>query len=336
MPNCKLSDCPIAKNGRCLEGRGADCPNLLPEGVSEPTFVATTLAPPPAIPPGVSLYSGNPLTLKEAREFSRRGRAVVVALVGLIESGKTSLIARLHQQFLAGPVGGHHFAGSRTLLRFEELNWYATVESGVNAPQMNRSSRQFDNSFLHFTVRTPDLEKGLTDVLINDISGETVQDAVATQSICEQLAGLARADHVVVVADGAALADLNVCYDHTGKLRDFVQRILQSGQIGKQTVLHLVVSKQDLLKDAEANAMRLEADFKRLFEKRVGNFHCWRIAARPGDGSQPTEGEIAKLFAQWIETSLRYPLADVAQSPETSWERDFCRFGTHQPQPAAL
>lgn len=331
MPHCKLPDCPFSKTGRCLEGRGTDCPNLLPGDT--PAGATIEPEPAPVASSTVRLYSGNPLALKEAREFSGRGRATVVALVGLSECGKTSLLARLHQLFQEGPVGGYHFAGSRTMLRFEELNWKATVESGVTAPQMDRSSRIYDNSFLHFTVRSPDGDREYSDVLLNDISGETVRDAVKNQSLSEQLLGLARADHLVVVADGGALSDLEQCFDHAGRVSSFVQRIVQSGQIGRQTVMHLVISKKDEMKDGgEAVAMQLEADFRRLFADKVGGFYFWRIAARPCDGTHPTKAEIAKLFAKWATTSLRYPGADLTNLPAIDWARDFCRYGAPQPQ----
>lgn len=327
MP-CKLPDCPIDKGGPCLEGRESGCPNLLPQEPM-PTAVYLEAATPEPKPSSSreNLYSGNRLEIDEARAFSRRGRAVVVALVGLIECGKTSLIARLHQQFMAGPIAGYRFAGSRTLLGFEEMNWLATIESGVGRPQMDRTSRRFDNSFLHFTVRASDGEPEPTDVLINDISGDTVQDAIAVQSVCEGLLGLARADHVAVVVDGAALADFEVCYDHVAKVRSFVQRIVQSGQIGPHTALHLVISKQDSLNPAEALASRVEEEFTRLFAPKVGAVECWRVAARPCDGSEPTEAEIARLFFRWVSTSFRYPSSDLSTLGQTEWERDFCRFG---------
>jgi hypothetical protein len=314
MALCDLEDCPHNSGGACLKGRGEDCPHLLdearqnssqPDSLSpiEESVQSTTDA----------LYSGAPLEIQEAREFARRGRATVVVLVGLSECGKTSLIARIHQQFMAGPVGSYSFAGSRTLLRFEELNWLATIESGVGKPLMDRSSRFLNNTFLHFSVQRAEGDARHHDLLLNDISGETVEDAVGMQSVCDGLIALARADHVVVVVDGGALADLDVCYDHVGKIRDFVQRVVQSGQIGPDTVLHLVISKRDLLTGGEPVAAQLEADFQRVFADRVGGFHRWRVAARPSDGSQPTEREIATLFESWLETSLRYPSATEAE-----------------------
>ena len=133
---------------------------------------------------------------------------MVVALVGMPQCGKTSFLARLHQLFQAGPVGGFDFAGSQSLPHFEELNWLATIESGTPEPRMLRSSSQFDNSFLHLAVRSID-KRTRVELLLNDITGETFEKAVASQQKCENLVALARADHLVVLVDGGALASVD-------------------------------------------------------------------------------------------------------------------------------
>jgi hypothetical protein len=322
-----------------LEGRNNDCPNLLPdEPPGSPGAPTSELQPAaePSIAPypaTETLYSGLPLEIDEAREFTGGARAIVVALVGMIESGKTSLLARLHQQFQNGPVGGYDFAGSRTLLRFEELNWLATIESGVGAPTMPKSSRQYDNSFLHFTVRQSVNSTEPVEMLLNDISGETYPEAITMASVCEQLICLGRADHLAVVVDGAAIARRDLRHDHCAKAKNFVQRVLQTGQIGKETVLHLIISKLDVLmnetqraENVEA-AERLEADFVAQFTDKVAQIHRWRIAARPMDGSFPTEETIAKLFATWAGSTYRYAQITAPPPDPAMFARDFSRFG---------
>jgi hypothetical protein len=338
MVRCKLTNCTIAEDSRCLEGRGVGCPNLLTDD-----SITAAGTPVPEVdgsdrsafqyPPTELLYSGLPLEIAEAREFSLRARAIVVALAGMRESGKTSLLARLHQLFQAGPVGGYDFAGSRTLLRFEELNWLATVESGVCTPTMARSSRQYDNTFLHLTVRQRFEDAEPVDLLLNDISGETFPEVIAAESVSEQLVCLRRADHVVLVVDGAAIANRNLRHDHCAKAKNFVQRVLQTGQIGKQTVLHLIITKLDaLLKQGDASendeaAERLETEFDSEFRTRVAKIYSWRIAARPLDGSMPTETIIAKLFATWAESTHRYTKHLPVDPASAEFARDFCRFG---------
>jgi len=341
MPSCKLPNCTIAKDGRCLEGRGAECPNLIRENASElpesavPTEGSNFSVPNlQTYPATEALYSGLPLEIAEAQELSRRGRAIVVVLAGMTESGKTSLLARLHQQFQGGPVGGYDFAESRTLPRFEELNWLATLESGVGAPTMKHSSRLEDNSLLHFAVRRRDSCAPETiDLLLNDISGETFPDAIAAESVCEQLVCLPRADHLGLVVDGAALADRSRRHDHCAKAKNFVERVLQTQQIGKSTVLHLVITKLDELRrgdhavENEQAATDLEAEFVSRFTPKVAKIHCWRVAARPRDGSMPTVTTIADLFAMRIGSTYRYLTCRVPDPDLRVVARDFCRFG---------
>ncbi|HEY4361436.1 MAG TPA: hypothetical protein VGN17_10715 [Bryobacteraceae bacterium] len=336
MPKCKLPECPIASGGRCLEGRTDDCPNLLPESSD------AVPAPVPAVKEKsgkkdeetLALFSGLPLEIADAREFAARGRAIVVALTGMTESGKTSLLARLHQQFQAGTVGGYAFAGSRTLPRFEELNWLATIESGVGAPRMEHTSRKYDNSFLHFTVLQSHEGALPIDVLLNDISGETYPEAITAESICRQLICLSRADHLAVVVDGAAIANRSLRHDHCSKAKNFVERVLQTGQINKATILHLIITKLDVLSDpakAEENtaaAARLEEDFTKNFRTKVAGVHTWRIAARPRDGTMPTEESIAKLFATWVGSTRRYDSNPTVLPLSSSRGRDFNEFGT--------
>jgi hypothetical protein len=334
MPNCKLPECPIATGGRCLEGRAEDCPNLITEPVvsTDATVNDDIKNVPIPNPEMIPLYSGLPLEIGEAREISSRGRAVVVSLAGMIDSGKTSLLARLHQLFQAGPIGDYSFAGSRTLLRFEELNWMATIESGVAAPKMEHSSRRYDNTLLHFTIQRLAERTPQVDILLNDISGETYPDAITAESVCRQLACLQRADHLGIVVDGAAIANRDLRHDHCAKAKNFVQRVLQTGQVGKGTILHLIFTKMDVLvagdqrDENEAAAKRLEDDFASLFSGKVADINVWRVAARPRDGSMPTEAIITQLFQTWVGSTNRYAFDGPSKVAATQ-SRDFDLFG---------
>jgi hypothetical protein len=337
MVACRLPNCTFTKDGVCLEGHKADCPNLVPADSSlSPSSDDGVLGPAvPSNPPyalSEALYSGLPLEIPEAREFTGKSRAIAVSLAGMSESGKTSLLARLHQQFQSGPVGGYDFAGSRTLWRFEELNWLATVESGVEAPMMEHTSRRYDNSFLHFTIR-PHAGGCAVEVLLNDISGETFPEAISEERVCEQLICLGRADHLALVVDGEAISDRDRRHDHCAKAKNFVQRVLQTQQIGKQTALHLVITKQDELLKPERKtenlevAAKLETELKDQFVSQVAVFYSWQLAARPIDGSMPTEETIAQLFTTWVKSTYRYPRAPDNESGWATPSRDFCRFG---------
>lgn len=329
MPSCKLNNCPVATGGRCIEALGPDCPNLIPDSSSSLPHGEISYAPKashPLEPTYESLPGIAPLEVSEARHFSRRGRSIVVALTGMPDCGKTSLLARLHQLFQAGPLAGFDFAGSRTLPRFEELNWKATFESGVPEPTMEHSSAQLDNSFMHLAVR-PTHGGVRVDLLLNDIAGETFNEAVEAQESCQKLVALARADHLLVLIDGAALVNPALRYHHIEQVHDFIQRVLQSGQCGTHTALHLVISKLDQLKNCEALADDMEKKFDAGFRSKVGSLAFWRVAARPMDSSNPTAEKIGELFASWVHTTHRYPFPATRSVSQEICARDFCRFG---------
>lgn len=327
MAHCKLENCAFATDGRCIEGRGADCPNLVPsddlivaDDVDSPTGALSESAD-----PFEPLRGRAPLELADARLLARRGRCTVAVLVGMPASGKTSLIARWHQLFQAGTVLDYQFAGSHTLPRFEELNWLACLESGTTRPLMGRSSSQFDNCFTHLTVRSS-AHGGQTEVLLNDICGETFENIIGSMTFCEGLTALHRADHVVLLVDGAALANRETRHLHVEYASDFMQRVLQSKQCGRHTAVHVVTSKNDRLTGLEPVAAAMEEKLA-AFETAFGSLTFWRLAARPTDGSMPTNSSIAELFAALVETSHRHVSSVVAAPLRSDWQRDFCRYG---------
>ena len=330
MPRCALKDCQVEKDGRCLEGRGDACPHLLPDSPEPQPIVEPSLVKPAteSVPRAFEPLSKRiPLELAEARSFAQRGPCNVVALVGLPECGKTSLLARIHQLFQAGPVAGLEFAGSHSLAYLEELNWLATIESGaVGKPTMKRSSAIFDNSFLHLAVRS--MANGTRmELLLNDIIGETLEKAVASQAECDKLVALARADHLVVVVDGEALPTPTLRNYQIDQACDFLQRVRQSGRCGTHNALHIVISKLDRLAGHDGVADKTEEVLSARLQEKMGSLRFWRIAARPMDGSVPTTEPISKLFASWVEIAHRYPARSLAALPRDAWSRDFCRYG---------
>jgi ABC-type uncharacterized transport system YnjBCD ATPase subunit len=62
------------------------------------------------------LHQGLALNSEGAYSICRGGDTRIVALMGSIGCGKTTLIAGVFQAFLAGPVAGYSFRRSDTLL----------------------------------------------------------------------------------------------------------------------------------------------------------------------------------------------------------------------------
>lgn len=336
MPQCKLKNCPYSRDGRCVENQLPNCPNLLPDAVGasegqQETVLTDTQTTPP-LPQHEALYSGKKLTAVEATQIRQANPAQVVVLGGMVESGKTTLLARIFEMFQCGCVAGQRFAASRTLGDFDKLSWHATMECGAASPTTEHTYRSENNLFLHIRVRAEDGSTPPTDLLIGDIPGEIFPEAVAEESVCREICALQPANHLMLFVDGGVLCDPANRHDHCGKVIDFVSRALQTGQIGQHTILHLVVSKCDLLPKDEANEVLkyvkdTEAMFRDKFSSYFGGLHLWRLAARPAHPKEPTLREISEMFATWMTRSTVGSFPSSKAPLRSSFHRDFCRFG---------
>ena len=335
MPRCKLKNCPYDRDGRCVENQLPNCPNLLPDELansiaqeSKPSDAKTT----PSLPQHEALYHGGKLTPDGATQILQSGPTQVVVLGGMVESGKTTLLARIFEMFQCGCVAGHRFTASQTLVGFDQLSWHSTMECGAANATTEHTSRSENNLFLHLRVQSEDGSAPAIDLLVADIPGEIFPEAVAEESVLRNLCALARADHLVLFLDGDVLCDPINRHDPCGKIFDFVHYALQTRQIGQHTVLHLVVSKFDLLpKDGTSDPLKYlestEQNFCAKFRAHFSDVLCWRLAARPEAPERPTFENINKIFGVWMSRGFEQPGIPKQTPQRSSFNRDFCRFG---------
>jgi len=331
MSRCKVANCPYDRDGRCVEGLLPDCPNLIPEEEAEQVS-APAEAPPPAPATQEQLYSARKLTAEEAAIILQRNPQVI-ALGGLVESGKTTLLARIFEMFQNGEINGYRFMQSRTPMEFDMLSWHATMECGATVPTTEYTYRSENNLFLHLRIRAEKPSATPIDLLISDIPGEIFPEAIAEEAVCKEIKALRRANHVVVFLDCKVLCDAVKRHDHCGKVFDFIIRALQTGQIGQHTVLHLVISKYDWLSkdnslapDLMKAVAQIEQSFRTKFAARVGGLQVHRLAARPDLPFNPTLREINDLFHLWT-TRVTPHGKNLSPTAKSNFQRDFCRFG---------
>ena len=87
----------------------------------------------------LTMWSGDALTLREASQLAGNNEVRFIFLAGMPDCGKTTLLAAFYERFQRGPFGKHIFAGSRTLVRFEDICHYARIASGHGAPSTQRT-----------------------------------------------------------------------------------------------------------------------------------------------------------------------------------------------------
>src|SRR5213083_1589378 len=100
MRRCKLKNCPFDRDGKCVENQLPNCPNL----ISDEAAADVTLADPikqereqqSQAPTHESVYSGKKMTAQEAALIFQ-SNPVVIVLGGMVETGKTTLLARIFE-----------------------------------------------------------------------------------------------------------------------------------------------------------------------------------------------------------------------------------------------
>jgi len=118
--SCRQEGCSFAETGTCMEGLApAACPHLgtlrADEGIERlPSDRGA------ASEAGGRHFFGGVVPFESAHEIAAAHDTKLVVLLGEKDSGKTTLLAELHQLFLEGPVGDMMFAGSMTLPEFED------------------------------------------------------------------------------------------------------------------------------------------------------------------------------------------------------------------------
>ena len=166
------------------------------------------------------------------------------------------------------------------------------------------------------------------DLLVTDLRGEVFEDARDSIEGCQRLGLLSRADHIVIIVDGAKLnrpdARHEVCIEAETLLRSF----LDSGMLGNRALIEIVFSKWDLIEDnpqGQQAASRAEERLMRLYGQQVERLEFTRIAARPTPASGLELGHgVEVLFKRWVEHGSPAPryVQYERQEPESGCDFD--------------
>src|SRR5438552_2319796 len=88
----------------------------------------------------LDLPHGKGLKAPDTTTITKRALTSVVLFAGTASCGKTTLLATLHLLFQQGPFAGYNFAGSDTLVGFEDRVSLTRTSSGRSAPTTPRTT----------------------------------------------------------------------------------------------------------------------------------------------------------------------------------------------------
>lgn len=331
MPRCSQVNCRIAETGICLDGHANNCPHLLADDLASDSQKETAVPVQMETPEPQRFHTGEKFTVSEASRLLNDRPTHMVFCVGSQWSGKTTFLARIGEMFRDGSFSDYRFAGSLTLCAFERASWLATITSGVERPDTRRTERRENDTFFHLQVQRKNGAEQTHETLISDLAGETFSTAVASREFCSNLRSLARADHLVLFLDCARLVHQAQRHSEVDNAREFLQQVCAVKHKPASLSVQVVFSRWDYVSSnpqaaaVEKFCLNIESDFGKRFASSFIGITFQRIAARPSNGTEPTNAEIQKIFASWLEPPhVNTPtLADRKQQTV----RDFCAFG---------
>lgn len=311
---CGKSECPVAMAGECLEGHSPveSCPffGRAPEDIDEEDGAEVDTdaneTEQSVQERSIALASGEALDEREVARFLRWRPAHFITIIGDSSSGKTTLVGELYTSFLRGPFAKLYFAGSRTLIAFERRVHGSRAESGAVSPDTARTSIADGLLHLHLGLRADNGVGRRVDLLLSDRAGETYRRARDNTSLIAELIELGRAHRIVLLLDGAKLADPFARDNALQSVRQTLRAFTDNGALGTKSHVQVVLTKADVVRRAEDRA-ELEERYRtfftgleRSFGIRLASLALFEVAARDPTGELPPATGVDTLLEDWI------------------------------------
>lgn len=285
----------------------------------------------PSLPRMHKMEGGQAMTVGQIARVCRRRFTPIIFMAGEIGSGKTTLIASLHDAFLFGPLAGFRFAGSRTLLAFEERSFESRAKSAGLVPQTPRT--RYENGQEYFHVRVQDERDPFPrnyDILFADMSGEFYERSIQRRAEAQRLRGLTRAQYLLVLVDGEKLANPQQRQAVRSNALSFLRRCIEERVLIDDTEVQVLISKWDSVTKLPEERQNDILQFvkSRVNEEALGRQIIVKpIASRPGPGRPDAKlFGVKELFPAWIRSRPR-PLQKLPSDPLTLQGRSaFSRF----------
>lgn len=312
---CAVEGCQVSSGGSCIEGFEdlTECPNYArveadedqrPRNDSVPTDHREIEANEVVERVGLALSSGNALTLEEGHQLTGERMANVVVLMGMVKSGKTTVLAEIYERYCKGPFAGHFFAGSKTIMGFERICFLSRAVSQRDREDTDRTKRGIENNLLHLDLVGE--QTGLRQrLLISDLSGELFEEATETNEVVLKIPYLRRASHVVVFADAEKLGNYGERHYLLNQVLVLFRCCIEETRIRRDCRVTVAVSRHDLL------PQDVDQAFLTVMEERIRHrtqdyfdvpVQFVNLAARPSSEPNNAYG-LEELLITWLEES---------------------------------
>ncbi|MBE9583657.1 GTPase domain-containing protein [Mucilaginibacter sp. JRF] len=347
MASCDEEGCKVAINGKCINNLPLDtCPhynfdepnsNELNSQTIESDVTNETELPPidkvvnKFLEDVVDVYSGKALELYDVNQISLSGVTKLIMLAGMPDAGKTTLILSLMHLFQTQPFFSDFiFAGSKTLLDFEEKAHPSKIDSDNDEPETNRTP-DIPPQFLHIKLQNTKSLK-TSNVLFTDISGEKFRAIKDSTETAKKFKLALRADSFVLFFDTKRVTSFEERASSKTSALGILRSLTEAQTLLPHTKIQIVFSRWDLFSNDEDEALHnefislLKNDIEKLLKSNY-NLSYFEVAARPSLGEYEFGYGIEDLLKAWFESDMSVKINEpLRKSVELDSSRQFLNY----------
>lgn len=278
------------------------------------------------------LPSGDALNEEELYLLSAKKDTRIIYVLGPVGSGKTTFETMLYECFLKKIDDDLMFAGSETLLGFEERLNYLRVVSGNSDAKMERTYVKERRCFLQLNLLNKQKDENYS-IVFSDISGEVFERCSSNKTNLEEdLKNLDVAQNIVLFMDGSALLDKSKRHGAVSKIRNFLLTLKSSELYSENCHVDIVISKNDIIyektnKEKDAFIENIDKKFDDLKDKFIIKF--FRIEALNGskikDDKKSTS--LVELLKYWLGDDVKKIKKNINETEKRTLRNEFNRFG---------
>jgi GTPase SAR1 family protein len=287
---CSNPDCNFEQDGKCVEGTDdSSCSNLddfsnielvSPDNDEDEDVIVQSK---PTVDSSKTKISGQlPLSIDETQARLKAREGKIIAFVGPIGVGKTTLISSMYDVFQKTHDLPMSFGGSDTLFAFESLCHHARITSRASQVHTPRTSVSEGVTFYHLAVKS--LIGKRIDLFLADRAGESYTEIPNNLESASSCVEIQRADLVLFLVDASCLGNLRSRHVTRRSTVNLIKSFHESNILLPSRKCCLLLTKYDLVlgtdteKIAESESKKIKDEIKRSTSI---DLNIMSISARP-------------------------------------------------------
>lgn len=257
-----------------------------------------------------------PLNFVKKEKNNQQDMTRVILVAGLPKSGKTTLITSIYEGFQKKFFSTYLFAGSRTLLQFEELCFPSRITSLNISPETIETERSSHNqqSYLHCKICSIKNTQSKYNLYFTDLPGELfdILKYKPTKKVNEINEQLRIADRFVFLFDCEKFDNLKIRNQAFSSGKIIIDECLKTGLLGENPYIDIVFSKYDIIQSMQPGQQvifkqsikdQTNALLEQFKNKCIMNF--FEISVRDTLDYEH-ESNLEKLFKEWVENKRKH------------------------------